>query len=392
MAKVYDTLTFGGGGEHSYAYITALKTLQKDGRLGKIKKLAGTSAGVMVGSLIATGYCNDDNGYLNIETLKERFETIDFKSVRNKRFFLFEYWDLLTKGSMTTDDTLIKEFDKLVLSCNVNPDITMKGLYEHSGIEFTITACCVTSSNYIKYFNHELTPETKFRDAFMAAVSVPPLTQPVKIGRHYYIDGGLKENISFYYRNIDTNLNLCLITKEQYHRLHHDDPHEDHDETYLGFKTLLGYWWRIAEVAITSWHIYPHFKDDDVLHILCPEDVSHVLCGGTSEQIQKIYDAGTKSGELFCKRYNLRHPSSSSFDGAKDAPSLKEDLNQVDKGKHKERGECFSFDLACNKKDCPTIESTGKHSHHYGPYKMVNEKDEKGNSKGESYVKLPEPC
>lgn len=72
------------------------------------------------------------------------------KKLGIKGFFLFEYWNLLIKGSLSSNDKLIKEFNKMINNCHIDPEITLKGLYDHSGIEFTITTCCITSSNYVK--------------------------------------------------------------------------------------------------------------------------------------------------------------------------------------------------------------------------------------------------
>ena len=46
-----------------------------------------------------------------------------------------------------------------------------------------------------KIFSTERTPEVSLKDAIVASISIPGVFPPKKIGSHYYIDGGVVENL-----------------------------------------------------------------------------------------------------------------------------------------------------------------------------------------------------
>ena len=91
MAYKFKNLVFEGGGVKGIAYVGALKVLEQENILSKIKRVAGTSAGAFVAVLVGLGYTYKD--------LKKILWDLNFKD------FMDDSWGI-------TKDTkrLIKEF------------------------------------------------------------------------------------------------------------------------------------------------------------------------------------------------------------------------------------------------------------------------------------------
>ncbi len=62
----FKNLVFEGGGVKGIAYVGALEVLEKEGILGSIERVAGTSAGAMVAVLVALGYTATELSLIHI--------------------------------------------------------------------------------------------------------------------------------------------------------------------------------------------------------------------------------------------------------------------------------------------------------------------------------------
>ena len=75
MNYPFRNLVFEGGGVKGIAYVGAMEVLKKEGILGKIDRVGGTSAGSINAVLFAAGYSN-------AETLKV-VQSLDFNDFRD---------------------------------------------------------------------------------------------------------------------------------------------------------------------------------------------------------------------------------------------------------------------------------------------------------------------
>lgn len=153
-------IALGGGGARGFAHLGAMKALSEKRLEADI--YAGTSAGAIVGSFLASGLAPDEvfelmhknkfsdytklhlpiDGFMSLEGMQEKLEKhIDAKNIEDLRKPL------------------------IICASNVN---TGKVAYFEKG---------------------------KLSTAVAASSSIPVLFSPIKIGKHQYLDGGIFDNV-----------------------------------------------------------------------------------------------------------------------------------------------------------------------------------------------------
>jgi NTE family protein len=149
------TLALGGGGSRGYAHIGVLRRLEQEGF--KVRALAGSSAGSLVGALYAAGFTPDE--------MEARFENMDQTKLFGRTSG--EGPSILGLGGATKLlDELFGDltFEKLNLPCAaVAVDIK-------TGIEVILSKGCVV-------------------DAILASCAVPAIFPPQQIGQYELVDG-----------------------------------------------------------------------------------------------------------------------------------------------------------------------------------------------------------
>lgn len=155
------SLALGGGGAKSFAHIGVINVLRENGI--EVDFLATCSAGSLVGALIATD--------VPIEKIKEKFREI-------------------LNRVMWFKPTISK---KAILSQRNYREI-MKDLCGDALIEDAVIPIAIVTTNLntgkLKAFT-----EGNLSDAVTASSAFPGMYKPVKIGRDYYVDGGLLDSI-----------------------------------------------------------------------------------------------------------------------------------------------------------------------------------------------------
>ncbi len=159
--KRYKTgLVLSGGGSRGFAHLGVIKALEEKGIRPDV--ISGTSAGSVVGSLIADG--------LQPEEI--------FEGQASRKFFSYTKFNYFKKGVFNFN-ALQQTLDEIYSVKNI----------EDLKIPFY---ACVTNLNAGKaeYINHG-----KLTDIVIASASIPGLFKPVEINGITYIDGGVIDNI-----------------------------------------------------------------------------------------------------------------------------------------------------------------------------------------------------
>lgn len=153
-------LSLSGGGARGIMHAGFLKALDEENL--KPEAIAGTSMGAIVGAMYASGVKPDD-----------MLRTIKLPEFRN-----LHTWIGL-KGGFGSLDQLRKQLETYVKA----------DTFDKLDIPLTVS---VTNLN--KACN-ELITKGDLYDAVVASASIPILFVPAKIGDHYYVDGGLTNNM-----------------------------------------------------------------------------------------------------------------------------------------------------------------------------------------------------
>ncbi len=160
MKKYKIGIALGGGGSRGFAHLGVLKALHEKGIFPEC--VSGTSAGAIVGSLYAAGYSPDEI----------------FKLLKKKKFSNLSKIHIPTDGLFSLDN-LTQELKKAI------PNDSFDGL------KLPLYVCIANlNTGRAEYIN-----SGSLHNVVQASASIPVLFSPVKIGNHYYVDGGLVDNL-----------------------------------------------------------------------------------------------------------------------------------------------------------------------------------------------------
>jgi len=228
--NMYENLCLSGGGIRGLAYVGAIEELEHMGLLSNFKRFAGTSIGSIFAALLACGFTADE-----IQEVPDTLNLSKFHSC-----ILSKIYNIHQKLGMYSLDDLEQQM-RQILRKRVDPDITLKCLFEQTEKELVIVSCCINRQEPV-YFHHAAYPDVKLIDAIICSISVPFVFQPRKYtfsdmyGRHgvhdtsdYYIDGGVVENYPIWvFNDLEALYEGCLQEVEK----------EDINPLTLGMKLL----------------------------------------------------------------------------------------------------------------------------------------------------------
>lgn len=151
-------LVLSSGGPRGWAYIGAIEELESRGY--RIKSIAGTSIGSLIGGIYAAG---------KLAEIKEWLFTLDAWKV-------FDLMDLsLSKNHLVKGDKVINAIKEIV------PDINIEDL----NIPYRAVAADLHTGEEVVFDRGPLF------DAVRASISIPSLFRPVKYGFRTLVDGGI---------------------------------------------------------------------------------------------------------------------------------------------------------------------------------------------------------
>lgn len=194
-------LVLEGGGVKGLGLAGAIEVLAKDGY--KFRRIAGTSAGAIVGSLIAAG--------MPIDTLPETIRSLDYTKFRDKsplaRLGIAGKAAslVLTKGVYEGEyfyNWLSVELEKLGVRTFADLKLTeewAQDLPEGQRYKLVVVVSDVSNGRLLRlpwdYSKYGLDPDKQLvARAVRGSMSIPFFYQPALLQRNYLVDGGLLSN------------------------------------------------------------------------------------------------------------------------------------------------------------------------------------------------------
>ena len=212
----YENLVFEGGGIKGFAYLGALKILEEKGILPNIKRVAGTSAGTIIGLLIGLGY--------DLHSATYELESV-FKSYRPRDTLLKipqVLANFVKNYGIESADFFLKWSEKVVEQKLGNKNATFmdlhKSILQQSMDKQTLKYMYFTGTNlntgYYEIFSHIHTPTMRIADAVRISMSIPFLftaqfyKKEGSLKAHLYVDGGVLNNypLHIFDRNHQPNM------------------------------------------------------------------------------------------------------------------------------------------------------------------------------------------
>jgi NTE family protein len=215
-----ENLAIKGGGVKGVAYVGALYELEKANLYHPLKRIAGTSTGSLLATMISVGY--------SVPQIEELMLSIQFKQ-------FLKGWNpirIFNKYGLYSGDYLLS-FAKSVLNkspLGLTEDATFDDLYNAGGKDL-FTFSCNTTMHDVSEFSRYKTPKVKIAEAVRASMSIPFFFKAWKFkdnnpDDHIYVDGGIIYNypLSLFDDarfNTDANVNfksigLYLYTKNKH--------------------------------------------------------------------------------------------------------------------------------------------------------------------------------
>jgi NTE family protein len=182
----YRHLVFEGGGVKGVAYAKIPMVLEEFGILQNIKKIAGSSAGAIIATLLALKY-----------TPNEIFEII--KNTNFSKFkdtspsYTITLYRLLFKSGVHSGQRFEKWIKTQILYKTGNRETTFRQLYDTTDIELVLTGTCFDTKK-TEYFSYKTKPDMPIWLACRISMSIPCYYFPVSIDLVKYVDGGMLYN------------------------------------------------------------------------------------------------------------------------------------------------------------------------------------------------------
>jgi len=152
-------------------------------QMSNIETIFMTSVGAIIGTMVSLKI--EPDLLLNY-LIKRPWETL----CKNNRYSVLEIYE--AKGVIHRG-FFENMFAPLFKSIDLDPDITMLGLYEYNGIEIHIYTSELNKFHSID-ISFKTHPEWRVIDAIYASCCIPLFFAPLIIGNECYIDGGFHLN------------------------------------------------------------------------------------------------------------------------------------------------------------------------------------------------------
>ena len=180
----------GGGSTMGFVTFGIVKEAIDKGmlKLEDLKSLYSTSAGSIVGPLFCLGVeLNEIEDWLIHKPWQHLFE-IDPEMLL----------DGYESGGWLNREVVSELYDNLLLSAELDTEITLKALYERNGIDMHLFCTELTATECKKCdMSHSTHPDLSLKDAIYRSACIPVIFRPLTHGGSVYLDGGICNNFPF---------------------------------------------------------------------------------------------------------------------------------------------------------------------------------------------------
>lgn len=189
-----NNLVLNGGGLKGIGHIGALKYMTEHKLLKKLKTIAGSSMGGIVGAMYIAGYTPEE--LLTFMNLLDVSRVISMVPANMLSMFGFD------DGTKVTF-----VLSKLLEAKNYPGNITLKQFYQRTQIKLIITTVCLNDSD-VNYLSYITAPDMELVTALRMTSALPFIFAPIKYKDKLYTDGGCMDNYPI--RLFDNELNTTI--------------------------------------------------------------------------------------------------------------------------------------------------------------------------------------
>ena len=188
-----ENLCFEGGGVKGIAFLGCIDFLQKRGTLSQIKRVIGSSVGVLPAVLIA---CRSSS-----EEAEKILDNKDFNDLKDDSWgYVADVFRVVYHYGMCRGDALFDWFGEILEKLVGNKDITFLELFNKTSIELVMTGTNLNKCRE-EYFSYQTQPNMPVRLGARISTAIPVYFKAVQYGQDgdTYIDGGTLNNFPIWY-------------------------------------------------------------------------------------------------------------------------------------------------------------------------------------------------
>lgn len=185
-------LVFQGGGVKGLAYVGAIQELDSQGILDRVERVAGTSAGSIVSTLVSLRY--------PVATILDTMKKTDMSSFKDRGslFGILKYFGL------HPGDAFLNWIKQQIRQSplGLSDTATFKDFHDKGARELHVFSTDLFTHD-IKHFSVETTPGVVVAEAVRASMSIPVFFNAWRFTNnnpddHIYVDGGVLLNFPLY--------------------------------------------------------------------------------------------------------------------------------------------------------------------------------------------------
>jgi predicted acylesterase/phospholipase RssA len=185
----YINLVLSGGAFKAVSFIGCIRKMEEMGWMSHFKCIVGSSAGAIVGLMVAIGLSSQD---------MERIAQKEIKDYAEREADTDGIFDLFDTFGLIQGD----EFEALIASILENAGLpkraTFLDLAKRTGRHFVVCVSNVTDATS-EFFSVDSRPDMEIVRAVRTSISIPFLMTPVVIDDKIYVDAGLFNNFPVEY-------------------------------------------------------------------------------------------------------------------------------------------------------------------------------------------------
>lgn len=275
-------LIMKGGGVLGIAYAGAIRELEDKGALNNLERVAGTSAGAIVATLLSLRYNSAEIFQILSET--------NFASFQDGKNPL----GIFTKYGMYRGDAFLKWMEEKINRKRLSKNATFADLKNAGCLDLNIFAADL-NERYLQPFNLNETPGAIVAEAVRASMSIPLFFKAWRFSngipdKNIYVDGGIIYNYPItFFDNKELNKNTVGLFLK--------DVNENKTNNGLEFNQVGQYVKALVETILESQNINMAADVDEMSRTIIIDDlgISPTDFDITKENQMSLYQSGINS-------------------------------------------------------------------------------------------------
>ena len=285
-------LAIEGGGVLGVAYVPILEYMEENGVLDGIERVAGTSSGSIVATLVALRYTPAE--------IRGNMRDIDFEKFEDEGHVL----DVASHYGYFRGDYAMELFKGYVKNKLGSPDATFADLHNHGGRDLMVFATNL-SRKRVQEFSFNKSPDFKIAHALRASMSIPLFFDAVNLDGEILVDGSVVLNYPIMVFGIDELPRTIGMAFEHAHPVLSAGAADDK----FGYGHPVQYVRNLFDVLIgaqaTIWIRDPEIRRQSIL--INTGEISNTEFSLTDGDKDFLLDQGRIAAEQFFEAYNLEH-------------------------------------------------------------------------------------